>query len=96
MQIWYDECWTATGQVNTRLSAWADEILYYLKVEFVVTHGNANKQVNLLTKSCSYREFDLDHMQCQYGMVICCKYKISWYEMCSFYYYYDTLRMTCA
>lgn len=68
---WGDSSWPICQRVKKYDDFWINAI------EFVITHKNVNEQVNLLTKSCSCYEFNLDHMPRRHDMASCYKYKIS-------------------
>ncbi|XP_052292000.1 uncharacterized protein LOC127900805 [Citrus sinensis] len=55
--------------------------------EFIVKDGDLNDHVNILDKTCSCREFQLDQLPCEHALAVC-RYQetLSVYDMCSRYY----------
>ncbi|KAH9658494.1 SWIM-type domain-containing protein [Citrus sinensis] len=85
---------------HTRLTKWAEKELLtksensrtYKVVtlnmyEFIVKYGDLNGHVNILDKTCSCREFQLDQLPCEHALAVC-RYRetLSVYDMCSRYY----------
>ena len=53
--------------------------------------GELEGTVNLSTKSCTCKKFDMDQYSCVHGMVACLYRHIEFHHMCSHYYHANTL-----
>ena len=55
--------------------------------EFIVKNGDLDGHVNILEKTYSCQEFQLDQLPCEHALVVC-RYRetLSVYDMCSHYY----------
>ncbi|RVW14908.1 hypothetical protein CK203_072251 [Vitis vinifera] len=51
-----------------------------------VNYAGISAQVTLDTRSCTYRQFDLDHIPCAHAIAACRFYNISCYTLCSKYF----------
>ncbi|KAL6339216.1 hypothetical protein AAG906_024367 [Vitis piasezkii] len=85
--------------MSTELTMWADGELHsrynmsatYLmepinSKECNVNYVGISAQVNLDTRSCTCRQFDLDHIPCAHAIAACRFYNISCYTLCSKYF----------
>ena len=59
--------------------------------EYRVVGGELEGTVNLSTKSCTCRKFDMDQYPCVHGMAACLYRHIKFHHMCKHYYYASTL-----
>ena len=64
--------------------------------EFNVKYIGISDQINLQTRSCTCRMFDLDHIPCTHAIVACRYGNISCYTMCSQYYMKNSLISSCS
>ena len=59
--------------------------------EYRVVGGELEGTVNLRTKTCTCRKFDMDQYPCVHGMTAYLYRHIEFHHMCSHYYYASTL-----
>ena len=64
----------------------AYEVNHINSWEFNVKYVGISDQVNLQTRSCICRMFDLDHIPCAHAIAACRCGNISCYTMCFQYY----------
>ena len=90
--------------MTTSLTTWTEEQLKMLENtsqrtfvqpinpdEYRVVGGELEGTVNLRTKTCTCRKFDMDQYSCVHGMSACLYRHIEFHHMCSHYYYANTL-----
>ncbi|KAH9783654.1 SWIM-type domain-containing protein [Citrus sinensis] len=100
LREWFCDRREEAVNCHTRLTKWAEKELLtksensrtYKVVtlnmyEFIVKDGDLNGHVNILDKTCSCREFQLDQLPCEHALAVC-RYRetLSVYDMCSRYY----------
>ncbi|RVW82952.1 hypothetical protein CK203_038338 [Vitis vinifera] len=99
LQKWFVTRQQQAMSMSTKLTMWADGELHsrynmsatYLvepinSKECNVNYAGISAQVNLDTRSCTCRQFDLDHIPCAHAIVACRFYNISCYTLCSKYF----------
>ncbi|RVW52246.1 hypothetical protein CK203_077285 [Vitis vinifera] len=99
LQKWFVTRQQQAMSMSTELTMWADGELYsrynmsatYLvepinSKECNVNYAGISAQVNLDTRSCTCRQFDLDHIPCAHAIAACRFYNISCYTLCSKYF----------
>ncbi|RVW12731.1 hypothetical protein CK203_111680 [Vitis vinifera] len=99
LQKWFVTRQQQAMSMSTELTMWADGELHsrynmsatYLvepinSKECNVNYAGISAQVNLDTRSCTCRQFDLDHIPCAHAIAACRFYNISCYTLCSKYF----------
>ena len=99
LQKWFVTHQQQAMPMSTELTRWADGELHsrynmsatYLvepinSKECNVNYAGISAQVNLDTRSCTCRQFDLDHIPCAHAIAACRFYNISCYTLCSKYF----------
>nr|CAN66712.1 hypothetical protein VITISV_041525 [Vitis vinifera] len=99
LQKWFVTRQQQAMSMSTELTMWADGELcsrYNMSATYLVEPINSKEcnvnyagisaQVNLDTRSCTCRQFDLDHIPCAHAIAACRFYNISCYTLCSKYF----------
>ena len=100
LQKWFVTRQQQAMSMSTKLTMWAYRELhsrYNMSATYLVEPINSKKcnvkyvgisaQVNLDTRSCTCRQFDLDHIPCAHAIATCRFYNISiCYTLCSQYF----------
>ena len=99
LQKWFVTCQQQAMSMSTELTMWANGELrsrYNMSATYLVEPINSKEcnvnyagisaQVNLDTRSCTCRQFDLDHIPCAHAIAACRFYNISCYTLCSKYF----------
>ena len=60
-------------------------------IEYNVKYNGVSDHVNLQTRSCRCRHFDLDHIPCSHVIVACRYAQMSYYSLFSKYYTVNSL-----
>ncbi|RVW49607.1 hypothetical protein CK203_076732 [Vitis vinifera] len=104
LQKWFVTRQQQAMSMSTELTMWADGELrsrYNMPATYLVEPINSKEcnvnyagisaQVNLDTRSCKCRQFDLYHIPCAHAIAACRFYNISCYTLCSKYFTTKTL-----
>ncbi|KAL6350436.1 hypothetical protein AAG906_004387 [Vitis piasezkii] len=104
LQIWFSNRQQQALSMKFELATWADMELHLRfnkssgyevepinSWEFNVKYTGVNNQVNLQTRSCTCRVFDLDHIPCAHAIAACRYGNMSCYTLCSQYYMKNSL-----
>ncbi|RVW45505.1 hypothetical protein CK203_091441 [Vitis vinifera] len=99
LQKWFVTRQQQAMSMLIELTMWADGELhsrYNMSATYLVEPINSKEcnvnyvgisaQVNLDTRSCTCRQFDLDHIPCAHAIAACSFYNISCYTLCSKYF----------
>ncbi|RVW50000.1 hypothetical protein CK203_082263 [Vitis vinifera] len=99
LQKWFVTRQQQAMSMSTELTMWVDGELrsrYNMSARYLVepinskecnvNYADISAQVNLDTRSCTCRQFDLDHIPCAHAIVACRFYNISCYTLCSKYF----------
>ncbi|RVW77004.1 hypothetical protein CK203_036885 [Vitis vinifera] len=77
----------ADGELRSRYNMSATYLVEPINSkECNVNYAGISAQVNLDTRSCTCRQFDLDHIPCAHAIAACRFYNISCYTLCSKYF----------
>ncbi|XP_024039334.1 uncharacterized protein LOC112097969 [Citrus clementina] len=80
LREWFCKRREEAAATNSRLTKWADK---------VVRNGDLDGHVNMLEKTCTCREFQLEQLPCVHAVAVCRHRDFSIYDYCSHYYSSD-------
>ncbi|XP_024042932.1 uncharacterized protein LOC112099718 [Citrus clementina] len=102
LREWFCKRREEAAATNSRLTKWADKEVRSRQIasqnfrvinlnlyEFIVKDGDLDGHVNMLEKTCTCREFQLEQLPCVHAVAVCRHRDFSIYDYCSHYYSSD-------
>ncbi|KAH9679403.1 SWIM-type domain-containing protein [Citrus sinensis] len=102
LREWFCKRREEAAATNSRLIKWADKVVRSRQIvsknfrvinlnlyEFIVKDGDLDGHVNMLAKTCTCREFQLEQLPCVHAVAVCRHRDFSIYDYCFYYYSSD-------